>query len=373
MEFYLVGGAVRDKLLNLPIKERDWVVVNATPNEMIALGYRQVGKDFPVFLNPKTNEEYALARRERKVGPGYKGFTFDTSQLVKLEEDLARRDLTINAMAESKSGQIIDPYHGKQDLEKKVLRHVSPAFSEDPVRVLRVCRFLARYYHLGFKIAPETLLLMKQMVINGEVNALVPERVWKETERALSEKNPEQFFLALDQCGALPILFPELSLKSTGIDALVTATKHHEATPIRYAVLFFDVTEPKSDLLTLAARLRVPSAYHDLALLTARHHMTMINAHKLTSHQLLDLFYQLDVFRREPRFNQLVTTCAMIAETEKHFFAINWLKECVQNVKSFPVAQLLAQGLSGQELAESLKRQREEIIKDFISTHAATE
>src|SRR3990167_6080610 len=225
MKIYLVGGAVRDQLLGLPVKEQDWVVVGATIEEMLTAGYRQVGKEFPVFLHPKTGEEYALARMERKINPGYKGFTFDTSKDVTLEEDLSRRDLTINAMAETPEGELVDPFHGKKDLEQKILRHVSPAFAEDPVRILRVGRFLARYAHLGFHIAPETITLMRHMVKVGEVNALVAERVWKELERALGEKNPEKFFEALANCEALAILFPDLPIDSIGIKALVKATQ----------------------------------------------------------------------------------------------------------------------------------------------------
>lgn len=214
MKIYLVGGAVRDELLGIPYHEKDWVVVGATAEEMLAKGYRQVGKDFPVFLHPKTNEEYALARTERKVSKGYTGFTFNAAPEVTLEEDLQRRDLTINAIAKAEDGTIIDPFHGREDLQNKILRHVSPAFSEDPVRILRIARFAARYG--DFTIAPETLALMKQMVVSGEVDALVPERVWKEWQRALSEKHPEKFFEVLAACGAMAILFPEISPENAG-------------------------------------------------------------------------------------------------------------------------------------------------------------
>src|SRR3990167_2277218 len=231
MKIYLVGGAVRDKLLGWPVKERDWVVVGATVNDMLGLGYRQVVKEFPVFLHPKTNEEYALARMERKTEPGYKGFAFDSSPTVTLEEDLLRRDLTINAMAiavedvDKKKPAIIDPYHGQDDLNKKLLRHVSPAFAEDPVRILRVGRFLARYASLGFKVAPETTELMCKMTAAGEVDALVAERVWKELERALGEKNPEKFFDVLASCHAMSILFPHLHVDGAGMAALKEAVK----------------------------------------------------------------------------------------------------------------------------------------------------
>ncbi|MBL8250581.1 MAG: multifunctional CCA tRNA nucleotidyl transferase/2'3'-cyclic phosphodiesterase/2'nucleotidase/phosphatase, partial [Candidatus Competibacter sp.] len=210
MTIYLVGGAVRDELLGLPVKERDWVVVGATPEELLARGFQPVGKDFPVFLHPRTREEYALARTERKTAPGYYGFDIRAGSEVTLEDDLLRRDLTINAMARDGQGRLIDPYHGRRDLEARRLRHVSPAFAEDPVRILRLARFSARYAALGFQVAPETLALMRQMVASGEVDALVPERVWAETVRALGEIRPERFFETLRACGALARIFPEI-------------------------------------------------------------------------------------------------------------------------------------------------------------------
>ena len=232
MKIYLVGGAVRDQLLHRPVKEKDWVVVGATPSDMLQKGFKQVGKDFPVFLHPDTKEEYALARLERKVGKGYTGFTFDTSPQVTLEEDLKRRDLTINAIAlDAATGNIIDPYHGQQDLNAKILRHVSQAFIEDPVRILRVARFAARFS--AFSVAPETIDLMKKMVENGEVNALVAERVWKEFEKALTEDHPERFFEVLAQCSAQAVLFP----KNIAIDALIKAAKFSPIIKIRFAAL----------------------------------------------------------------------------------------------------------------------------------------
>src|SRR3990167_4434003 len=251
MKIYLVGGAVRDQLLGLPVKERDWVVVGATINDMLKLGYKQVGKEFPVFLHPKTKEEYALARMERKVKPGYQGFTFDTSPIVTLEDDLIRRDLTINAMAEDEDGALIDPYHGKADLEAKILRHTSPAFSEDPVRILRLARFLARFASLGFSIAQETHDLMQTMVQNGEVDALVPERVWKEFERSLREPNPEKFFEVLAACHALPRLFPSIAIKSDGMAALLAATTLTRQPLVRFAALLHDTKDPKNRIPAL--------------------------------------------------------------------------------------------------------------------------
>ena len=210
MKIYLVGGAVRDQLLNYPVKEKDWVVVGATVNEMLDLGYLQVGKDFPVFLHPETKDEHALARTERNTAPGYRGFEVHASPDVTLEEDLIRRDLTINAIAKDEDGNIVDPYNGQNDLKLKLLRHVSAAFSEDPVRILRVARFAARYAHLGFKVADETLQLMQQMVKNGEADALVAERVWQEFNKALNERNPEVFIQVLRDCHALKIILPEI-------------------------------------------------------------------------------------------------------------------------------------------------------------------
>ncbi|HSZ09984.1 MAG TPA: multifunctional CCA tRNA nucleotidyl transferase/2'3'-cyclic phosphodiesterase/2'nucleotidase/phosphatase, partial [Steroidobacteraceae bacterium] len=210
MQVYLVGGAVRDALLGLPVKERDWVVVGSTQTELLRLNYREVGRDFPVFLHPDSKEEYALARRERKVAPGYRGFAVEFGPEVTLEEDLARRDLTINAIAKAEDGSLLDPYNGRRDLDARVLRHVSPAFIEDPVRILRVARFAARFAELGFQVAPETMELMSAMSARGEVNALVAERVWQETEKALREPGASVFFKVLRECGALKIIYPEI-------------------------------------------------------------------------------------------------------------------------------------------------------------------
>lgn len=367
MKIYLVGGAVRDKLLGLPVKERDWVVVGASPDDMLKLGYRQVGKEFPVFLHPKTHEEYALARMERKTGPGYKGFAFDTSPTVTLEDDLIRRDLTINAMAETPEGELIDPYHGKRDLENKVLRHVSQAFSEDPVRILRVGRFLARYAQYGFHIAPETLALMQQMVKSGEVNALVAERVWKEWERALTEKNPEQFFEVLVHCGALPILFPELiPLLQTEQDYLA-ANKISSNPIIRFAVLLHDLPEAKKAIATISNRYRVPNNFRELAELTAKHYQQALNARNLNAAELLHLFISLDIFRREQRFHDFLIAIKMIATAKNLPFDPNWLNTCAEAAKSVDVQALIAQGLDGQQLADKLKEKRREKIEEWQS------
>src|SRR5579862_311475 len=251
---------------------------------MLREGFRQVGKDFPVFLHPKTGEEHALARTERKIGRGYTGFAFDTSPTVTLEEDLKRRDLTINAMAQTPSGEIIDPYHGQADLEKKILRHVSLAFVEDPVRILRVARFHARF---GFDIAPDTLLLMQKMVAQGEVEALVAERVWKELERALAGREPEKFFAALAASHALALLFPQITTSDAGLTALSQAAKTSPMPQVRFAALLHAL--PKTEIAALCDRYRIPTDYRDMAILVSKHLSHYQNAKKLTAEELLNL------------------------------------------------------------------------------------
>lgn len=366
MKIYLVGGAVRDKLLGLPVKERDWVVVHATAEAMLAQGYRQVGKEFPVFLHPKTHEEYALARMERKVDLGYKGFTFDTSPSVSLEEDLQRRDLTINAMAESDDGRLIDPFHGKDDLDKKLLRHVSPAFAEDPVRILRVGRFLARYAQLGFHVAPETIELMQTMVNAGEVNALVAERVWKELERALGEKNPEQFFMVLKACGALPILFPSLDPDGAGMQALQAAARMNAATVVRFAALLHDHAE----IPALCNRYRVPNEFRDLAGLVGRFSLDLITSSTaVIAETLLSLFYSLDIFRRETRFQHFMEASDAIACARDLAFNKEVIQRCANSTKAVPVQEIIADGFTGQALAERLKAARLAAITTCLFAH----
>lgn len=376
MKIYLVGGAVRDKLLGLPVKEKDWVVVGATVEEMLKLGYRLVGKEFPVFIHPVTKEEYALARTERKIKPGYKGFTVDSSTTVNLEEDLERRDLTINAMAETLDGQLIDPYGGEQDLHKKILRHVSTAFAEDPVRILRVGRFLARYAHLGFKVADETILLMKKMVDRGEVNALVAERVWKELERALKEKNPEQFLMVLHACHALPVLFPHLRMDGLGIKALMAASPLTAHPAVRFAALCHALPEeeqnhfPAKETITkLCKRYRIPNTFSQLAILTALHYTTALQAKQLTAENLYDFFNSLDIYRRETRFDLFLTACAAIAKAHQKKFDAEWLKNCAIVAKSYDVHELLAQDITGKELVNSLKIKRTERIAKWLKEH----
>lgn len=382
MKIYLVGGAVRDKLLGLPIKERDYVVVGATVNDMLKQGFRQVGKEFPVFLHPKTGEEYALARAERKVKPGYKGFVFDTSTEVTLEEDLKRRDLTINAMAYDLDSQaIIDPFHGEDDIQKKLLRHVSEAFVEDPVRILRVGRFLARYTHLGFHIYPETMRLMGKMVAAGEVDALVAERVWKEFSRALAEKNPEMFFTVLVQCGALPKLFPFLlRLEAPGIyslpslKALQIASTLSDDPMIRFASLLYNYSEDgtpqsaKKSIAELCDRYRAPNDYRKLALMTALYHEEAFKAQTLSAEMLLKLFTALDIFRREERFKQFLSACQAVSAAKQIDFDPKWLAECATAAKSVDVQKIIAEGIKeGPLLAAKLKEKRQENIAAWLS------
>lgn len=375
MKIYLVGGAVRDQLLNLPVKERDWVVTGASVDDMLRLGYQRVGKEFPVFLHPETHEEYALARMERKVKPGYKGFELDTSLGVTLEEDLLRRDLTINAMAlDLETKTIIDPYNGQKDLAAKLLRHVSPAFAEDPVRILRVGRFLARYAALGFHVAPETNALMNDMVKSGEVQALVAERVWKELERSLGEKHPDKFFEVLESCGAMPILFPELIEPATQhIDknsnnwlAFLTAIQTTNDTAVRLAVLMHNSPDSKNKIAALANRYRLPTHYRELAVITAQFYKDALMAKVLPAEDLLNLLSGLDVFRRENRFLQFLLACEAIAKSRDAGFDKDWLFEIATVVKTVDVQELLAQGLQGNEFASALRSKRLAKIADFF-------
>ena len=339
MEVYLVGGAVRDELLCLPVRERDWVVVGATPEDMVAAGYQPVGKDFPVFLHPQTKEEHALARTERKTGRGYHGFELRFSPEVTLEEDLHRRDLTINAIARAADGRLIDPCGGQRDLEARSLRHVSEAFNEDPVRILRVARFLARFQPLGFSVAAETLTRMRTMVASGEVDALVAERVWQETDRALAEPAPEAWLKLMHDCGALARIYPELDALygvpqpekwhpeiDTGLHMELVLQAAADLTPeprIRFAALMHDLGKgrtPRSQWPThrgheergivlvheVAARLRVPGDYCDLAVLAARWHGLANRALELRPRTLLELLEACDAMRRPDRFRELL-------------------------------------------------------------------
>lgn len=359
MKIYLVGGAVRDKLLGIPVKEKDWVVVGASVKEMLKNGFIQVGKDFPVFLHPETKEEYALARTERKIGLGYTGFEFNTATNVSLEEDLKRRDITINAIAESPNGLIIDPYNGREDLKNKLLRHVSPAFSEDPVRILRVARFAARF---GYTVAEDTLKLMQTMVENGEVNALVAERVWKEFERALQEPHPEKFFEVLVACHANNILFPNIAIPGPGINALLSAAQKTTRNTIRFAALTHVFSE--AELLNLCERYRIPNEYRDLALLLIRNLSQYTKINQFTPEEILNFLLNVDAFRREERFNDFLLAwevCSSISLSP-------WLYECYQEAKNINIQSLIAH-LNGKEIAQKIKEKRLEAIKHYLEKY----
>ena len=346
MEIYCVGGAVRDELLGLPVADRDYVVVGATPEEMIRLGFKPVGRDFPVFLHPQTREEYALARTERKVGRGYKGFTIYAAPEVTLEQDLARRDLTINAVAKDANGSLIDPFGGARDLRAGILRHVGPAFAEDPVRILRVARFAARY---GFPVAEGTMALMRQMVVDGEAYALVPERVWQEFAKGLMEAAPARMFSVLAGSGLLARLLPELGLAfdegapandaaRTALSALGYAARNHCPLPVRFALLFPGLraavgAEPA--LRAVAARLRAPNDCCELALTMLRHGDGAKRAATLPPHALLVLLEGCDAFRRPARLDELLLAC----EAER-FGERGWVEQ------PFPPRQALGRALA---------------------------
>ena len=337
---YCVGGAVRDQLLGIPVQDRDWVVVGSTPEDMVARGFKPVGKDFPVFLHPVTHEEYALARTERKTTPGYKGFVVHATPDVTLEQDLLRRDFTINAIAQAADGTLIDPYHGVADIQARILRHVSPAFSEDPVRILRAARFVAR---TGFCIAPETLILMREMVTNGEVDALVPERVWQELARGLMEKNPSHFILTLRECGALQRILPEVDALfgvpqppqyhpeiDCGVHTMLVledAALYGYTLEVRFAALTHDLGKGNTPahilprhighearsvelLRSLCERIRVPADCRDLALLVARYHGDVHRALELRPETIVRLLQNCDAWRRPERFTQVLQACA---------------------------------------------------------------
>lgn len=401
MHIYLVGGAVRDSLLNLPSKDRDWVVVGSTPEQMLAQGFEQVGADFPVFLHPQTHEEYALARTERKSGQGYQGFAcrFDTK--VSLEEDLLRRDLTINAMAQDAQGQIIDPYHGQADLQRKILRHVSPAFGEDPLRVLRVARFAARFAPLGFTIAPETFALMQRMVAAGELQHLVAERVWQETQRALMENNPATYFQVLRDCGALQVWFSEIDALfgvpqraeyhpeiDCGVHALLSlsAAQQMQATlAVRWATLTHDLGKaltPKAELprhiahetrgldalKTLHNRLKTPNDCTELAQLAMEFHTHAHRALELKPSTIITLFNRLDVWRKPERFEAFLQVATADARGRLGFEHSDYpqaefLREARVQAQSVTAQAMMAQGYQGAQIKSALEKARREKIR----------
>ena len=338
-----MGGAVRDELLGLPVKDRDYVVVGATPQEMERLGYKPVGRDFPVFLHPTTHEEHALARTERKSGRGYKGFTVHASPDVTLEEDLQRRDLTINAMAKSEDGTLIDPFGGKKDLESRVLRHVSEAFAEDPVRILRVARFAARF---GFEVAPQTMALMKRMVVSGETDYLVPERVWQEFAKGLMEREPQRMFQVLEDCGLRQKLAPEIP----------SVPKLEGTLAQRFAMLAWPLKE--SEAQALCDRLKVPGEVRELALLACRNRLALRASRLATPEALLELLKRTDAFRRPERFRELLA----VARRDQPIIDTSRLERALVAATAVDAGAIAASASSAREIAELIDRARVEAI-----------
>lgn len=403
MKIYLVGGAVRDSLLGLPVTEKDWVVVGATPENLLEQGYQQVGKDFPVFLHPISRDEYALARTERKSGKGYTGFVCHAAPDVTLEQDLLRRDLTINAIARTERGDLIDPYHGRRDLENRVLRHVSDAFSEDPLRVLRVARFAARFAHLGFQIAEETMALMQKMAHEGELAYLTPERVWKETEKALGTSSPDVYFQVLRDCGALAVLFPEIDNLygvpapakwhpeiDTGIHTMMTVAMAARLSPeidVRFATLCHDLgkglTPPElwprhhghgpagvKLVEALCRRLRVPNPIRDLAKLVAEYHDLVHTVQVLQPKTLLKLFDAIDVWRKPQRLEQLALTSEADARgragfEENPYPQGDYLREAFRVASQVSSADVVADGFKGIDVRNELARRRIRALADW--------
>ena len=408
MQVYLVGGAVRDALLGLPVKERDWVVVGATREELLRLGYREVGRDFPVFLHPISHEEYALARLERKTGPGYRGFAVEFGPGVTLVEDLGRRDLTINAIAQSPDGTLHDPHDGRRDLDARVLRHVSAAFVEDPVRILRVARFAARFAGLGFRLAPETLELMRSMVARREVDALVAERVWQESEKALREPAASTFFSVLRECGALAAIYPELDALfgvpqparwhpeiDTGLHTLMVLDQAAALSTdlrVRFAALVHDLGkggtppaqwpshhghEQRSVHLIekMSARLKLPGDYRELAVIVARYHGIVHRAFELRASTLLEFFEGADAFRRPERFAQALLACEADARGRTGFEAQPYpqrdflLAAHAATAAIKPAAEDIATR-DGARIAQRLHARRLEKLDELRGAHA---
>lgn len=396
MQTYLVGGAVRDTLLDIPVADRDWVVVGSTPEKMSKQGFKQVGNDFPVFLHPDSGEEYALARTERKSGSGYNGFICDSSSDVTLEQDLIRRDLTINAMAMDAQGEIIDPYGGKRDLQNRVLRHVSDAFIEDPLRVLRVARFAARYHQYGFVIAPETLDLMSNISSSGELESLSAERVWKETARSLLGANPAVYFEVLRRCEALPVWFCELNVLwgipnppqwhpeiDTGIHTMMVleqAAQISSSLPVRFAALVHDLGKGLTDpagwpshrgheklgmeaIKQLSARLKVPNDCRDLALLVSEFHTHLHRAFELKASTVLKVLNQCDAWRKPERFEAFLLACTADARGRTGFEQsaypqADYFRAALVAASRCDVQEIIAQGYTGKQIKEQLDNNR---------------
>lgn len=409
MKVYLVGGAVRDHLLGYPVTERDWVVVGTTPQHMCSLGFKRVGKDFPVFLHPDTQEEYALARKERKSGPGYYGFVCEFNEEVSLEEDLSRRDLTINAIARDTDGKLIDPFGGLADLNKKILRHVSAAFAEDPVRVLRLARFAARYHHLGFKVAEETRQLMYKMVKKGELRHLIVERVWQEWQGSLGEKNPEVFVTTLRSCKALAVVLPELDCLfgvpnppkhhpeiDSGIHSLMVlqeAVMLSTDPMVRFAALVHDLgkgTTPKeswpshpqhevrgfSIIEQLCHRLRIPSAWRKLAMKVSRLHLRIHRLKELSAQMIVKTIEETDAFRQPMLFKQLLIACEADAKgrmQQIEYWQGHYWQEAFRACLEVSVGALIEQGYEGIQIKKALYDERLKRINELRSIWKAHE
>jgi tRNA nucleotidyltransferase (CCA-adding enzyme) len=406
MKTYLVGGAVRDRLLGLPVKDRDFVVVGATPDELLALHFKPVGKDFPVFLHPETNEEHALARTERKTGRGYHGFAFDTERRVTLQDDLRRRDLTINAIAEDENGELVDPFGGADDLRDRILKHVSPSFAEDPVRILRVARFAARFASRGFRIADETMRLMTAMVDSGEADHLVPERVWAETQKALAEPNPSAFVRALRDCGALRVLMPEVDALygvpqraefhpevDTGIHVEMVLDMAAKLAPgdalIGWCALTHDLGKAltPADVLpshrghehagiepikTLSTRLKVPTEFATLAQLVCKLHLLAHTAFELRPATILELFEKLDAFRIPRRVQQFLLACTADKRGRKgmqddDYPQARYLTDLFHAALTPKAQTFVDEGLSGTDVGKALREARLRAIGDEIA------
>ncbi|ABM02044.1 metal dependent phosphohydrolase [Psychromonas ingrahamii 37] len=408
MQIFLVGGAVRDQLLQLKVKDRDYVVIAATPDKLLKLGFQQVGKDFPVFIHPQTGDEYALARTERKKGSGHNGFECYAGLDVTLTEDLKRRDLTINAIAQSPQGELIDPYHGLQDIQTKTLRHISTAFSEDPLRVLRVARFAARFYDLGFKIAPETLDLMRSLSSSGELNHLTAERVWQETANALKTNNPQIYFQVLRDCGALPLLFPEIEALfgvpapkkwhpeiDTGIHTLMVveqSVKLSDSLAFRFACLVHDLGKaltPKElwpshkghgklglQLINnLCERLKIPNECRELACLVSEHHTLIHKGLELEADSLITLMDQNDAWRKPERFSQMLQCCVADSKgrtgfEEKDYPSADYIWRAFQVAQLVDVQPIIKQGYQGAEIKAQLKHARIRSVEQYKQKHS---
>ncbi|MEQ1635915.1 MAG: multifunctional CCA addition/repair protein [Methylococcales bacterium] len=407
MQAFLVGGAVRDQLLNRPVTEKDWVVIGETPESMQRMGFRPVGKDFPVFLHPKSHEEYALARTERKTAPGYKGFVVHAAPDVTLEEDLIRRDLTINAMAMTPDGIVIDPYKGQQDLQQRILRHVSPAFAEDPVRILRIARFSARYANLNFVLASDTLTLMQQMVAAGEVNHLVPERVWAELYKALNEATPSAFFQTLKACGALAVIFPEIDALfgvpqppqyhpeiDTGIHTLLSLDQAARLSPlpeVRFAALVHDLGKalsPKATLphhhghetkglpllATFCERLRVPNAFKALAQLVMQYHTHSHRVAELKASTLTDLLTSLSAFKATSNLSAFLAACEADAKgrtglENNPYPQAEFIKRAATAAAAVDTSAVFNSGLQGAQIGEAIRRLRIQAVAEVINAN----